>query len=184
MSVTSSLFKQSATFSLAIALYWGSQTSTASGVVDGDECKSPGFLNEGQCWVILKQQEDCSVDPVIVELEDQPVYCPRSEIISKRANEYRKKLEKLKAKTVNDEIQGVIAMGSYYLLGYSKGKNNSDYVIPGITKEQDKKNVCKIVVLADIDSSVSDRYYLEYKRALLEYSAQFNRELVGYCQTK
>lgn len=44
------------------------------------ECPSPGFWSKKSCWVILKEGEDCLVEPIIMQLEDQPVYCPREQI--------------------------------------------------------------------------------------------------------
>jgi len=45
-----------------------------------EECPSSGFWSKKSCWVILKENEDCLVEPIIMQLEDQPVYCPREQI--------------------------------------------------------------------------------------------------------
>ncbi len=45
-----------------------------------DQCPAPGFLLDGQCWKELVDDEDCRVKPIIMELEDQPVYCPENSI--------------------------------------------------------------------------------------------------------
>ncbi len=44
-------------------------------------CDSPSFMEKGQCWTILKSNEDCLVQPIVVELEDQPLFCPRDKIM-------------------------------------------------------------------------------------------------------
>ena len=38
-------------------------------------------MEKGQCWTILKSNEDCLVQPIVVELEDQPLFCPRDKIM-------------------------------------------------------------------------------------------------------
>lgn len=48
------------------------------------KCNPPGFWRNGECWVILQGDEDCIVQPIIVELEDQPVYCPKNKIMSRK----------------------------------------------------------------------------------------------------
>ncbi len=45
------------------------------------ECEPPGFWRNRKCWTILQGDEDCAVQPVVVELEDQPVYCPKNKIL-------------------------------------------------------------------------------------------------------
>jgi len=45
-----------------------------------DQCPAPAFLLDGQCWKELADGEDCRVEPIIMELEDQPVYCPENSI--------------------------------------------------------------------------------------------------------
>lgn len=52
-----------------------------------EKCNPPGFWRNGECWVILQRDEDCVVQPIIMELEDQPMYCPKNKIVSiKRAS--------------------------------------------------------------------------------------------------
>ncbi len=147
-------------------------------------CLSPNFWLKNNCWVIVKEaEEDCLVEPIIMELEDQPVYCPKSKIKKiKNSNttDYAFKLKNLQSKDIKEEIQGVIAMGSYYLLGYKSGKK---IMLPGLSQEQQKNNKqCKIILLDDLDQSIKEKVYLKYKQSLIDYISDFNRYLIKFCK--
>jgi uncharacterized Zn-finger protein len=46
-----------------------------------DRCESPNFRKNGKCWKIMRDNENCLVQPIVVELEDQPVFCPGDKIV-------------------------------------------------------------------------------------------------------
>ncbi len=56
-------------------------TAQAENSSPAGPCAAPDFLLNGQCWTELADDEDCRVEPIIMELEDQPVYCPRDSIL-------------------------------------------------------------------------------------------------------
>ena len=144
-----------------------------------EDCASPAFWLKDSCWVILNDHEDCLVQPIIMQLEDQPVYCPKEKIKKPPANaKYEKKLAKLKTKNIDEEIKGVIAMHSYYLLGYQI-KNKK--ILPGLKKNQQKHNQCRIVLLDDLDESNHGVAYVKFRQALLDYARHFNQSLIAYC---
>jgi len=156
-------------------------------------CLSPSFWLKNNCWVILKEEEDCLVEPIIMELEDQPVYCPKSKIKkinkmttthandeSKHVTNYAIKLKKLQAKDIKEEVRGVIAMGSYYLLGYKSGNN---FILPGLNQEQQQNNKqCKIVLLDELNEPTQEKTYLKYKQAVIDYASDFNHNLIKFCK--
>jgi len=144
-----------------------------------EDCPSPAFWLKNSCWVILDDHEDCLVKPIIMQLEDQPVYCPKEKIKKPLINEkYEKKLEKLMNKNIDEEIEGVIAMHSYYLLGYqAKNKN----ILPGLNKNQQRNSQCRIVLLEDLDESEHGAAYIKFRQALIGYARQFNQSLIAYC---
>ncbi len=45
------------------------------------KCESPDFRQGGQCWQILGEDEECLVEPIVVELEDQPLFCPKGKTV-------------------------------------------------------------------------------------------------------
>ena len=144
-----------------------------------ENCASPAFWLKDSCWVILNDHEDCLVKPIIMQLEDQPVYCPKEKIKKPPTKDkYEKKLKKLMTKNLDEEIKGVIAMHSYYLLGYQT-KNKS--ILPGLNNNQQKNNQCRIVLLDDLDESDPGVAYIKFRQALLEYARQFNQSLIAYC---
>ncbi len=147
-------------------------------------CLSPGFWLKDNCWVILKEAEDCLVEPIIMELEDQPVYCPKSKIkktnnTAANTTDYAIKLKKLQSKDIKEEVRGVIAMGSYYLLGYKSGNK---LILPGLSQEQQQNNKqCRVVLLDDLNESTQEKTYIEYKQSLADYARYFNRNLINFC---
>ena len=155
------------------------------------DCKSPSFILNNECWRILKEGQDCSVKPIIMELEDQPVYCPEANIITDKQTkiiitlkqreeaDYLEKLNKLKTKNLKEEIAGVIAMHSYYLLGYPSGGH---MIIPGIGYREEKKNHCQIVKLEGFEDPLYGKTHLAYRTNLISYASQFNQSLIEFCQ--
>ena len=45
------------------------------------QCRPPDFWYQGKCWTEIDQHQDCRVRPLVMELEDRPVYCPKPEVI-------------------------------------------------------------------------------------------------------
>ncbi len=195
------LSSNGARWGLLVLIFWASLGNTSpqkNGNINSQtktlekqaaSCLSPSFWLKDECWIILKEKQDCLVEPIIMELEDQPVYCPKSKIkkinnTATNAIDYAIKLKKLQSKDIKKEVQGVIAMGSYYLLGYKFDKN---IILPGLNQEQrnavlQNNKQCRIVFLDGLNESIQEQTYLKYKQALIDYASDFNQNLIKFCK--
>jgi len=153
-------------------------------------CISPSFEKKGECWDILKVTEDCQIKPIIMELEDQSIYCPRkkvTQLVKTEVNKiniekaFNKKLKKLATKNINEEIDAVVAMHSYYLLGYKLPSGN--YKIPGISKIEYGENTCRIVMLEGFERvTIYSKEHILYLESMYQYAEKFNQALIEYCK--
>jgi hypothetical protein len=49
-------------------------------------CSPPDFWYQDDCWQELKPDEDCNGEVLVAQLEDQPVYCRKFQVIKLNKN--------------------------------------------------------------------------------------------------